>query len=650
MKRTLLICLGLALCLVFGISLKAQPESYPATQDPEFMANIQENIWRVGITTCPYEYIPGAETPVPKGFKPFYISHYGRHGARSSWAGGTYSYVLRVFNTAYEMGILTEDGEAALTRLAQVVEYHDGMDGHLMPLGCREHQGIATRMYKKFKKVFSSGNKRVRAVSSISPRCIVSMNAFTGALIAQNPKLDVSWDSGERIMTYCSSDDPRPVHIASAEILNAHHDAYVPDVSSFMKKVFTNPSAARELIGDPVKLMDGVFDMAMICGSFEMDDFLLRLFTWDDLYRYCENLAMNLYLRQCNSIEFGDLRMPLVQPLVDDVIDKADYAITTGDVQVDLRFGHDWQLLAFCSRIGISGVGERRNQYNCRNWQGFFYSPFAGNIQMVFYRNKQGDILVKFYVNERETELIGLEDGPYYYWEDVKHAWLYHPEMGEVEEIVPTRCTELSGLCRFPESNDFLAASDETGLYRVSRSGATAGFFTEEAMDCEGVTVDPDSGDIYYIVEGTQEVWRIPAPDYYSKELVCVLDEFGKDTNLGLEGISWYDGDEFFVANQADPTVLYRYSLSKGIVETGFVKSTTEIADLCYDEENGYLWILDSENFTINICNIHGEMIHSYPIPFIDNAEGLWVDHRNSCVWIGDDTTNQLYKIHFDNL
>ena len=647
MKRTVLLGLGIVLSLLLQAQSVSRLNDEP---DPEFMGLLQQNIWRAGVNMNPYEYLPSAETPVPKGYKPFYISHYGRHGARSDWAGNTYSYVLSSFNRAYEMGLLTEDGEAALTRLAQVVENHDGMDGRLTELGRKEHRDIAVRMYRKYKKVFKSGGKRVRAVSSISPRCIVSMTAFTSGLLTQDKSLDISWDTGERFMRYCSTDDPRPVKNAAIGIIQSHHDSYPPDVSAFMKRVFTNPAAARELIGDPVKLMDGLFEMAAICGSYGMDDFLLRLFSWNDLYRYCENLCMNLYLRQCNSIEFGDLRMPPVQELVDDVIDKADYAITTGDVQVDLRFGHDWQLLAFCSRIGIKGIAERRDQFNCRTWQGFMYSPFAGNLQMIFYRNNQGDVLVKFYINEREAELIGLEGGPYYYWEDVKHAWLYHPEMGEVEEIVQTRCPEVSGLCPYPGTNDFLAASDEMGVYRVKRNGLTSDFFTEEGTDCEGVTIDPENGDVYYVVEGTQEVWRILAPDYYNKELVCVLDEFGKDTNLGLEGISWYDDDEFFVANQMDPTVLYRYSISRGIVETNFVESTSEIADLCYDPENCYLWILDSERYTLNLCNIHGEMIHSYPIPFIDNAEALWVDHRNSCIWIGDDTTSKIYKIHFDNL
>jgi hypothetical protein len=48
--------------------------------------------------------------------------------------------------------------------------------------------------------------------------------------------------------------------------------------------------------------------------------------------------------------------------------------------------------------------------------------PFAGNMEMVFYRNKAGKVLVKFLLNEQETLLRGLPsvEGPYYDWETVK--------------------------------------------------------------------------------------------------------------------------------------------------------------------------------------------------------------------------------------
>ena len=92
------------------------------------------------------------------------------------------------------------------------------------------------------------------------------------------------------------------------------------------------------------------------------------------------------------------------------------------------------------------------------------------------------------------------------------------------------------------------------------------------------------------------------------------------------------------------------YSLKKGEVSRRELTDTQEIADLFYDAVRDVLWIADSESRTINICTLEGDVLISYPVPFIDNGEGLYVDHENNCVWVGDDTTSKIYKIHFSNL
>ena len=52
--------------------------------------------------------------------------------------------------------------------------------------------------------------------------------------------------------------------------------------------------------------------------------------------------------------------------------------------------------------------------------------PMATNMQIVFYRNGGGDVLVKVLYNEREAALVGLAPvkGPYYRWQDVRSLLL----------------------------------------------------------------------------------------------------------------------------------------------------------------------------------------------------------------------------------
>ena len=417
MKRTLLVLLG---ALLFGWTALAQVESQET-----LAAYIHENVYRAGINTCPYEYLPVAETPVPKGYKPFYISHYGRHGSRSNWDDGGYAHTLEQYRLAHEAGLLTEAGERAYSIVGDILKLHNGMDGRLTARGAREHRAIAERMYKKYPEVFKKGSRRVEAVSSTVPRCIVSMAAFTGQLLSMDPGLAMSWDTGERFMDYCSSVDPKDVKKEAYVLIEKHAETIDCDTLAFQKRIFKDPDAARAIVGSGVDMLEGTLDVAVITRSFDYDDFLLNLVGEDVLLFYSQNISLNLFLRQCNSKEFGDRRMavPEVVNLVQDVMDKADAAIETGSVAANLRFGHDYQLLAFCSKIGVKGIGERLSADEAIYWPGWYYTPFAGNIQMIFYRNKSNDVLVKFYINERETTLLTLPGGPYYRWEDVKEAF-----------------------------------------------------------------------------------------------------------------------------------------------------------------------------------------------------------------------------------
>lgn len=418
MKRLSLL-LTLGVLAVFSASAQSAVETTEAQA-----AYIHANRYRTGVNTNPYEYIPIAETPVPKGYKPFYISHYGRHGSRSDW-DGDYSEVIALYTKAHEAGVLSEAGEKAFATICEIYAKHNGMNGRLTPRGAREHRAIAHRMYEKYRKVFTKGPRQVRAVSSTVPRCIVSMAAFTGELLSLDPRLGVSWDTGERFMDYCSSNDPKDVKKEAYVLIDKYADSFDGDTLSFQKRIFKDVEAGRAVVGSGRALLDGTLEFAAISGAFDYDTFLLDLLDEDVLLHYAQNISLNLFLRQCNSAEFGDRRMavPEVLNLVNDFVVKADEVIKTGDYAADLRFGHDYQLLAFCSRIGIKGIGERLTADEAVNWPGYFFSPFAGNVQAVFYRDKDGEILVKFFINERETSLITLPGGPYYRWEDVKEVF-----------------------------------------------------------------------------------------------------------------------------------------------------------------------------------------------------------------------------------
>ncbi len=228
--------------------------------------------------------------------------------------------------------------------------------------------------------------------------------------------------------------------------------------------------------------------------------------------------------------------------------------------------------------------------------------------------------------------------------------------MGGYTTISTTGIQGFSGICLAPDGSGFIAASDRGGVYKVSFSGEAATLYVETAgfgLDCEGVTVDPATGDVYFVLEREkQEVRRVRAPEYSESEVLAVITEVSSSSNSGLEAITWMGDGTLMVGNQANPCLLLRLSATDGsiISRREITGGITDISDLCYDSVRNALWIADSETKTINLCDLQGNVQKSYSVPFIDNGEGLYVDRERECIWVSDDTTANIYKISFSNL
>ena len=228
--------------------------------------------------------------------------------------------------------------------------------------------------------------------------------------------------------------------------------------------------------------------------------------------------------------------------------------------------------------------------------------------------------------------------------------------MGGYTTISTTGIQGFSGICLAPDGSGVIAASDRGGVYKVSFSGEAATLYVETAgfgLDCEGVTVDPATGDVYFVLEREkQEVRRVRAPEYSESEVLAVITEVSSSSNSGLEAITWMGDGTLMVGNQANPCLLLRLSATDGsiISRREITGGITDISDLCYDSERNALWIADSETKTINLCDLQGNVQKSYSVSFIDNGEGLYVDRERQCIWVSDDTTANIYKISFSNL
>ena len=399
-------------------ALNAQPHRSEAA-----VRALMEDPSRAGNNTNSYEFREIRDTKPPKGYKPFYISHYGRHGSRSNWGGKAYEDLIATLEEGKRQGILTPGGDSLLAATRQVLAFYGGMDGRLSQRGVREHDALAERMFKRYPEVFK-GDKMVRAFGSQVQRCLISMNAFTTSLVRQNPKLHFYLDTGEKFQEYINNESgwqqkTGPAMMKAMAVVREMPD----DTLGVLSRIFTDVPKARTFVKSARSLTENVWNTAIISEDFDIPDNLFRFLPFDALYKRWAQSNVMLYTGHCNSVESGNDRVPMAQSCVEDIVAKADECIATGRYCADLRFGHDYPLMALVNYLGIEGVGERiPAEEICDRWLGFWNIPMASNLQIIFYRNKAGDVLVKFLYQEQEKLLRGLEpfQGPYYKWETVK--------------------------------------------------------------------------------------------------------------------------------------------------------------------------------------------------------------------------------------
>ena len=413
MRKLLILLAGAVL-----FSCSTAPSAQEAAPDPD----------RWGVGTHCYEFHPEIDTPAPAGFKPVYLIHYGRHGSRTGMkVGDTYERVLAVLEKADSLHLLTSEGDSLLAEVRQVADYYDGMEGRLTRVGEAEQHELARRVYRRYRPIFKKGCKQIRVELSTVPRSILSGTCFVQTLTALQPDLSFTFDSGEKYFQYINNSSPKAVRVAVKAIRDSLNALYVSDGAEFCSRIFREPSEGLSLLGDADEFQRKVWICAGEGKASGVQADMFRHLPDSVVYKWWADAVRSMYLCHGNSVEFGDQRMENAKPLVRVMLTQAQEALATGSVAADLKFGHDHPIVATAGWFGLEGVGDRLRLEDLPDaWSDPMNIPFATNFQLVFYRNRAGEVLVKFIYNGRERLLHDLTpvSGPYYRWSDVLSRYL----------------------------------------------------------------------------------------------------------------------------------------------------------------------------------------------------------------------------------
>ena len=392
---------------------------------------LKANVYLSGSNYLDYDHQLATEplTAAPKGYEPFYMSHYGRHGSRWLIGEGEYTEPMNTLRSARKAGKLTAEGEAVLQKIEAFYPTTINRLGELTTVGERQHHGIGRRMAQNFPEIFKTKNVAIDARSTVVIRCILSMEAECEELAAANPTARIHNDVSESFQYYLNqprSGEVRRQGDVGKALFYGNLDDKLTHPARLMKVLFND----QQWVFDHVKaasLMRQLFKLANNMQSHDTDIELYSLFTEEEIYDLWKQRNIGWYLDYGAAPQTQSV-MPFSQlNLLKNIIATAD---TVTQTQATLRFGHEVCVLPLACLLELDQCGAKVENLDTLDnvWRNYKIFPMACNIQLVFYRPKKGktgDVLIKALLNEREATLpVKPVEGPYYRWQDLRQYYL----------------------------------------------------------------------------------------------------------------------------------------------------------------------------------------------------------------------------------
>lgn len=381
-----------------------------------------------------YDYENASElSPAPDGYVPFYISHFGRHGAR--FCTSEYDSVYEWFSKASRENLLTAAGRDFFSRYEAFYNSAKYCKGNLTGVGKAQHSAIAEHMFSRFPEVFD-GPTRVEAVSTESARVIMSMWSCLSRLQSLDGDMELAADASGCYAPWLQPPlSSSPYYIkngyscgpAADEVFEAYFQKTVP-WKKVAKKFFSSADVLEKCLKTtPEKFMDRLHAVVTCTRCLDDDQGCFDdVFSEEELRLTWKGVSARYFMSMANFEGTESLAVDYAAFTLGQMIESADADILSGGTQLRLRFGHDSGIAPLLVLLDLNGFGETTSSleksleiFPCYN------IPMGASLQLVFYRNQEGDILIRVLLNEREASLpIPSVQGNFYRWSDFKEHYL----------------------------------------------------------------------------------------------------------------------------------------------------------------------------------------------------------------------------------
>ena len=367
---------------------------------------------------------PEKEYAYPDSLAPVFINHVGRHGSRFPASATHCKQFREALENAESQGTLTNRGAELLELLEEVMEVADGQWGALDDLGVEEQRGIAARMYSRYPSLFKE--KRVEAISSYSPRCVMSMYSFTHQLTRMNNTIELTTASGRGKSILMR---PFDVEMSYKDFIDLGQwkEPYQQQVDRVVPT-----SALARVLGenfdygdiDPKEL--AIVEYYVIAGmsAMQVQCDASRYFTNEEYNALWSCFNLRQYLQRTSST-LSSVPADIASPLLCDIIESTDSVVARKGntlVSAKLRFGHAETLMPLLSLMRLNGCYYKTNYFDtvAKNWQDFNVVPMSANLQLILFKNAKGNFYLRIDRNEQPVAFIPGSNEIYVPWEKAR--------------------------------------------------------------------------------------------------------------------------------------------------------------------------------------------------------------------------------------
>ena len=382
----------------------------------------------------PYRELGEGPEQAPEGYNLCYVSHVGRHGSRY-FNMSSPRHRMMAFISEYS-SFLKPKGCKLMRDLDKVQVCSDKHPGELSALGEKELFAMGSRMGERTANLL--GGSRVVTYSTNSGRVMRTRDCFVAGLLDRVPSVEV--DTVEFSSKGKVFKEVRGYEMSNEqqEFTNKVGSRYAETLwREYDPKPFLDRYLYRERRGAvcPLFADDGLGRRYVYCvfecasaflSSGEPLPDMLRYFSEEDLYQLWANRS-NQWVGRCGIARQNGAVRPLTlgRGIAEEIIDDADAALSFAPAAT-LRFTHDSYIVPLLAYLDSEGCSFDRDTDTYSQFLDFDIVTMGVNLQLFFYRNAAGKVLVQILLNEKPVRLRSLspETASFYAWQDLRAFWL----------------------------------------------------------------------------------------------------------------------------------------------------------------------------------------------------------------------------------